>query len=191
MVFCVVVWVVRCADAGTRSTVVVGKPVVVVVRRIVVVVVNWPLRCKIVVVTALRATVVVGNALPGFLVTVVTTNTVVVELTTVVEVLSTEAVGAGAEGTMIGATGVMANMLDAAPGPTMLIARTITSYSTPFVSPPILSGDVIEPVGHAVQVTPLSNEYSWLSSDEPPLLPSAKLAEMAPSLAVSEFNTGA
>ena len=78
---------------------VVGKPVVVVVRRIVVVVVNCPSRCEIVVVTALRATVVVGNALPGFLVTVVTTNTVVVELTTVVDVLSTEAVGAGAEGT--------------------------------------------------------------------------------------------
>ena len=149
------------------------------------------MRCEIVVVTALRATVVVGNALPGVLVTVVTTNTVVVELTTVVEVLSTEAVGAGAKGTMTGATGVTANMLDAAPCPTMLIARTITWYSTPFVSPPILSGDVIEPVGHAVQVTPLSNEYSWLSSAEPPLLPSAKLAEMAPSLAVSEFSVGA
>jgi hypothetical protein len=170
--------------------VVVGKPVVVVVRRIVVVVVNCPSRCEIVVVTALRATVVVGNALPGFLVTVVTTNTVVVELTTVVDVLSTEVLDTDA-GTITGAIGVTANMLDAAPCPTMLVARTITWYSMPFASPPMLSGDVIEPVGQAVQVTPLSNEYSWLRSDEPPLLPSAKLAEMAPSLAVSELSVGA
>ena len=100
-------------------------------------------------------------------------------------------VATGAATTIIGATGVTANMFDSAPAPIMLIARTFTSYCTPLVRLEMFSGDVIDPVGHGFHVTPSSSEYSWLSSVEPPLLPSVNDTEIAPSLAVSDSRIGA
>ena len=82
-------------------------------------------------------------------------------------------------------------MLDSAPVPIAFTARIFTWYSTPFVKLEIFSGEVIEPFGHGLQVVPLSNEYSWLRSADPPLLPSVNDAEIAPSLAVSESRIGA
>jgi hypothetical protein len=116
---------------GSRSTevvdvaglVVVVDPDVVVVITVVVVVANKPLRDATVVVTALRATVVVVPRPAGLRFTVVTTNTVVDELTTVV-VLS--AVCTGAATTITGASGVTANMFDSAPDPIAFTARIFT-----------------------------------------------------------------
>ena len=82
-------------------------------------------------------------------------------------------------------------MLDSAPAPIAFTARIFTWYSTPFVKLEIFNGEVIEPFGHGLQVVPLSNEYSWLRSAEPPLLPNVNDAEIAPSLAVSESRIGA
>ena len=160
-----VVEVVRSTVPCKRSTdvvdvaglVVVVDPDVVVVITVVVVVASSPLRDATVVVTALRATVVVVPRPAGLRFTVVTTDTVVVELTTVV-VLS--AVCTGAATTITGASGVTASMLDSAPAPIAFTARIFTWYSTPFVKFEILSGDVIEPFGQGLHVTPSSNEYS-------------------------------
>ncbi len=168
--------------------VVVVDPAVVVVITVVVVVASTPFRDATVVVTALRATVVVEPRPCGLRVTVVTTDTVVVELTTVV-VLS--AVCTGAATTITGARGVTASMFDSAPKPIAFTARILTSYCTPLVRFEILSGDVIDPIGHGLHVTPLSSEYSWFVSADPPLLPNVNEAEIAPSLAVSESRIGA
>ena len=124
----------------------------------------------------------------GLRFTVVTTKTVVDELTTVV-VLS--AVCTGDATTMTGASGVTDNIFDSAPAPIALTARIFTSYCTPLVRFEMFSGDVIEPFGHGFQVTPLSSEYSWFVSVEPPLFPIVNEAEIAPSLAVSESKIGA
>jgi hypothetical protein len=137
--------------------VVVVDPDVVVVMTVVVVVASTPFRDAIVVVTALRATVVVEPRPCGLRVTVVTTDTVVVELTTVV-VLSVVCTGSAT--TITGASGVTASMFDSAPDPIAFIARIFTWYSTPFVKLEIFNGEVIEPFGHGFHVTPLSNEYS-------------------------------
>ena len=168
--------------------VVVVEPDVVVVMTVVVVVASTPFREATVVVTALRATVVVEPRPCGLRVTVVTTDTVVVELTTVV-VLSVVCTGSAT--TITGASGVTASMLDSAPAPMAFTARIFTWYSTPFVKLEIFNGEVIEPFGQGLQVMPLSNEYSWLRSAEPPLLPNVNDAEIAPSLAVSESRIGA
>lgn len=134
-------------------------------------------RCETVVVVARRF---------GASVTVV-----VVKIVVVVDVMIVDVVDVGSivvvvgPATTTGAIGMTANMFDSAPVPTALIARIFTRYSTPFVRPAMLSGDVVEPVGQAVQVTPSSVEYSWLVSAEPPEFPAVNKTVIERSLAVS------
>jgi hypothetical protein len=56
--------------------------------------------------------------------------------------------------------GVPATAVDAVPEPTAFTARTATWYVTPFVRPAIESGLVARAGELAVQVVPLSTEYS-------------------------------
>lgn len=115
----------------------------------------------VVVVIARRATVVVVARRFGASVTVVVVKTVVVVVSMMVEVVVVGSIVVVVGPTMTtGAIGVTANMFDSAPVPTELIARILTWYSTPLVRPAMFSGEVVEPDGHGVHVTPLSVEYS-------------------------------
>ena len=180
----------RRIPGGIRSKSVVVVDVVVVVARVVVVV--WPPRVIVVVVIARRATVVVVWRRFGASVTVVVVKMVVVVDSMIVDVVvvgSMEVVVGPTRTT--GATGVTASMFDSGPVPIALIARILTWYSTPLVSPAMFSGEVVEPTGQATHVTPLSIEYSWLVSADPPELPVVNRTEIARSLAVSWVIVGA
>ena len=181
---------IRWIAAGKRSTSDVVVDVVVVVARTVVV--DWPLRVVVVVVIARRAMVVVVARRSGVSATVVVVKIVVVEVSMIVEVVEVGSiVVVVGPATTTGAIGVTASMLDSAPVPTPLIARILTWYSTPLVSPAMFNGDVTEPVGHGVHVVPLSVEYSWLVSADPPAFPDVNSTEIARSLAVSWVMVGA
>jgi hypothetical protein len=180
----------RRTPGGMRSINVVVVEDVVVVARVVVVV--SPPRVIVVVVMARRATVVVVWRRFGASVTVVVVKIVVVVDSMMVEVVvvGSMVVVVGPTSTT-GATGVTASMFDSGPVPIALIARIFTWYSTPLVRPAMLSGDVVDPTGHATQVTPLSVEYSWFVSADPPELPAVNRTDIARSLAVSCVIVGA
>ena len=58
------------------------------------------------------------------------------------------------------AAGVTVTALEAAPGPMLLTARSLTRYAVPLVRPVIVIGDVVEDGLRVVHVAPSSVEYS-------------------------------
>src|SRR5262245_26215340 len=95
---------------------------------------------------------------------------------------------AGERGALGATPGVAAKALDAGPGPTAFVARTITVYAVPFARPVIghESPLVVQeaPPGAAVAVYEMTGE-------PPSLAGAAQVAVIRPSPAVAEASVGA